>query len=579
MSTTTEEVRIKRPRPTDIEERDPKRAKNSSESDVAPAKPVLEEGSTSAMTASASISSTPTKGQIWVREQLGKMEKLYKEVLIQAALIFQHQSFSERLGLKGQRVPVHMVHRLETSWRAYEGLRRQTEWCISQSGQQPLNKPTQPSTIDVNVTSPFSHDQAQKPIASPPKSIPLPIPSHLTANGRPPAVSSPIPLGAASLLAFDGQRLQAPPGNEPISLDAAQTLQQPPFQQTQPMQEQDILQDGSTTNTTATAGVDYASMGLDELTALINGDASSFDLNMGAQIQQQQQQQQQLQGGSQAQQQQQRPQTIDLTLDDNSNVNQSAATAGAISIENGQVAQSNNSASDEAILASLGLGTTQQQSQSQSQPQAPNQNLGGQNVSAQQAPAPTTMDFDFSAALPTGTTEPDFSALAGLFPSSDDVGQQATGSMSGSTTAQQPNLTAQETSKMDQSLESLMGGSGATSTDANMLGATLEAGNGSGSDALVINSGTDNTAIPARQESEIVPDVSNQDTMSNLIAELEANNGVVQQPSGGVGVGVGVGDLDASYGEMGGIDMSDFNFTDSGGMDGDEFERLMAEFQ
>ncbi|KAK8850397.1 hypothetical protein IAR55_004315 [Kwoniella newhampshirensis] len=555
-STATEEVRIKRPRTTDIEDRDPKRVKNESD-----ASKVAATSSTPTRAAT-----TPTKGQLWVLEQLGKMEKLYKEVLIQAALIFQHQSFSERLGMKGKKVPTHMMHRLEASWRSYEGLRRQTEWCMAQSGQQPskpvlTNKPT--STLEAiaklapvpSVPSPTNHKTMASENISPPRSIPLPIPSHLTVNGQIPAVSSPIPLGAASLLAFDGQRLQGPPGNEPIAISGGsdttfqtQVSQQPPFQQTQIQSQPPLQQNDGQSSMTAQipldgsmdgsgGGIDYSSMGLEELTALINGEASAFG---ALDTTGQQQTQEQLQ-----------PQTIDLTLGGDPTANAS-----------GSQAVQNSPANNDAVLASFGLERLSQ----------PPQDLESQIVSSDQHAQNNgaTLDFDFSAALPTGSAEPDFSALAGLF-SADDTQAPASA-------PQAAESTGQELGKIEESLETLMGGHAGVQVEDDTAATAIQPDNNL------------NDEVPA-PPAQPIPEMSTEETMTNLISELSHahptsnNNGTVANDSNTIPgqptedlAGATSGEFDAGYGDMGGIDMSDFNFTDNVGMDGDEFDRLMAEF-
>ncbi|OCF39808.1 hypothetical protein I317_06360, partial [Kwoniella heveanensis CBS 569] len=144
------------------------------------------------------------EGKSWVTSQIESMEKLYKEVLVQAAMIFQHQAFSNGLGLQ-DKVPLHMMHRLEITWRTYEALRRQTEQCMAQSGQTTsTNASSSLSTNHAKLvpslhtkptsTSTLSALSALATSGTPPKTIDLPIPAHLAINLDNLRSASPIPV-------------------------------------------------------------------------------------------------------------------------------------------------------------------------------------------------------------------------------------------------------------------------------------------------------------------------------------------------------------------------------------------------
>ncbi|WVQ86032.1 hypothetical protein IAT38_008200 [Cryptococcus sp. DSM 104549] len=538
----------KRPRAPDTDERDNKRVKG-----------------------------TPSVGEVETKisEQIAKVGKLYNEVLIQAALIFRHQSLARRLGLKERRVPGHMTQRLELSWRAYEGLRKQVEWEPTDDPQikplppLPLPKSTTLAATIASLVTPFPSKSTTTPRApqtvptpapsiSPttsihPKSIPMPMPGHLTGGpggipGQAQAVSSPIPLGAASSLAFSGQALQEaqpiipplpdlPELPEMTPSGASQTSQsfQPQPQLSQPQPQQEQQEQPQQQPMQEVAPMDYSSLGLEELEMMINGDTSDIGLSLGlgggsggnaggaAQSQSGQEQQgAQQQGQGQEQVQglpdfgglenvgQHQQEVIDLTLDD--------APASLPQPEQGQQPQQDVQSMADDVFASLGLSTDLSQSQvpppPTDQPQAtsqvdnqssqPEAQLGqAQNEQPQPTPA---LDFNFSTG---GGGEHDFSALAGLFAGAS-------------------------------------GGSDLSGGGANLGGASGSGGAGAGD--------------------------GKEDPLSALMAATAGGN-LGDDQLGGLGGG------DNGFGDLGAIDMSDFNFGgDSAPIDGDEFERLMAEF-
>ncbi|WVF67968.1 hypothetical protein IAT40_002730 [Kwoniella sp. CBS 6097] len=826
-TTTTAEAR-KRPRQSSLDSsntRDPKRRKDGSSKKAAAGE--VGKGKSVAGNGIADGSKKEKEGQkdegkSWITNQIDSMEKLYKEVLIQAAMIFQHQAFSKRLGLQ-ERIPLHMMHRLEITWRTYEALRKQTEQCMAQSGQNVDS--TTPSTAQharfvpslhtkPTSTSTLSALSSLATSSTPPKTIDLPIPSHLAINLDNLRSASPVPVpvvvGANGIAALEQATSSAPPSipeagsvpnpgsnnaaqsqqseqvqnqqaagsaiaaqdqegqvqenviniansnsapnegapqgmvqngttstvplphSHPLSTDSAvqippvQPTVQPqlgsqiPLSATQPLpqaqlQQQQLLQPATTQlqqqqnqipfqpqlqmqpqplapaqapaqaqtqlGTQGQQGdVDYSALGLAELTALINGD--SFDpMSMGLPMPDNNQQSQQAQQLQQLQQPQMQPQ---VQLID------SSATVGALqqqqaNIGHGQQQQPN-------------MSTAANTTTTQAQPPAEQQ---------QQRPDATNQvaDFDFAQAFGAASagTEGDFSALAGLFPSSiPDFESSATATSGGDTVQKQndsnqnhsqsqnqnqnnsqsqtqPPLQvenqnqdqnqSQESKGGDINLSDMFGGNANSGSNANDLG-TSGNGNGNGNGNAVYNMTAtgdaqqqqQSTQPPQQQQQQQQvglennvqgqdPDLSaffsldsapssqtqtqappqseqqqqQQQQVDQQIQQQQAqpqpqpatqpqdqqpivqNSVQSQQPQSLPPTTSSVPDFSQSqipaiqsqnqnlvdtqsvtanvneqFGELGGIDMSDFDFTDAGmGMDlgGDEFERLMAEFQ
>ncbi|KAK6906772.1 hypothetical protein I203_100759 [Kwoniella mangroviensis CBS 8507] len=364
----------KRPRPSDADERDVKRLRN--------------------VDMDGDGSMKDGMGQEWVSEQMSRMEKLYKEVLIQAALVFQHQSFCKRLGLNHQKVPTQMMDRLETTWRTYEGIRRHVEWSMAQSGEKPPTSPNKPSSTLEAITRLASN-------AIPPKTMELPTPINLSITGDYIPILSTISPDKPEEVIIDQSQSQAlvldksavdpstvkkedsvpvqanqngevsittkeikddqtqlPSENQVLPISQTGLIQPPPPIETQSQTQPQTQVDG---------GLDYSSLGLDELTALING--NSFDTTTASQ-----------------------PLPIPDSITNNDTQNQ----------QNGN-----------EIFASLGLNTGVPPSNSQHQ----------QDGSQGQQQPPIPMEIDFASALNGVTTnggldgEADFSALAGLFAS------------------------------------------------------------------------------------------------------------------------------------------------------------------
>lgn len=270
-------------------------------------------------------------------------------------------------------------------------------------------------------------------------------------------LASPIPLGAASSLAFDGQALQEAPPVPPPSLSGTVSSSIA------------IPADGTTVTAGGSAGtgagagegaVDFSSLGFNELNQLINGDPTPFGIHLdgtssaSTQINNQNQPQQgqalglglgqvQGQGQSQAQAQtqgkaqgqegiaQKRTEVIDLTLDDEavdmSKSQSQSQLATQLPAQNQTQTQNQNQKQPEPepssladdVLASLGFSTDLNLTINQDQPASlpPFTNQGAQNA-ADGGKGP--LDFGLN-------TEHDFSALAGLFQGSNGTPGAGTG--------------------------------------------------------------------------------------------------------------------------------------------------------
>ncbi|WVW80992.1 hypothetical protein I302_102983 [Kwoniella bestiolae CBS 10118] len=594
----------KRPRPTDkADERDVKRSKN-----------IDGQGDTMTMQVDGNHKE-------WVTEQMNRMEKLYKEVLIQSALVFQHQSFCKRLGQTQQKVPKHMMDRLETTWRTYEGLRRHTEWIMAQSGDQPIKSPLS------TTSKPSSTLEAITRLASnplPPNTLELPTPINLSIIGEyvpistsvvpdkedtsaakvipdksvvedipiPKVEEQPEPSAQPDTNVISGPseikkeieqpQLQAQPAEIPIT-QTGLVQPPPPVQQPQPQPPQ--IPTETEIQPLDAGNIDYSTLGLDELTALINGDgsAASFD-NSGI-----------------------------PTNDQQSNTNNE-------------------------IFASLGLDTA--------------------IAPSQQQPA-QTMELDFAQALNTGAGgldgEADFSALAGLFANDQpSIPQMTEGGENGgmnmnieglegllgdtsNTTSEQPTVDIKQNLQGDQaqSQSQLQPQDQTSDHQTDLAVPNNEQINHQISQPSIppdpqpqpeAQPTTENT-VPApapppkqtqtqrqtqvqsdqpesnqqqqesqQQQQEAAPPPLTSQPQSNTLPEQSLQPPVDQsffQPDFSLPDPTNQAqtqnqnqefnlDVSAGGGEFGEIDMSDFNFTDAGlegmGMGGDEFERLMAEF-
>ncbi|OXG87808.1 hypothetical protein C350_00815, partial [Cryptococcus neoformans MW-RSA36] len=416
------------------------------------------------------------------------VEKLYSQVVVQAALIFQYMDYSRRIGLKNTKVPVQLQQQLELSWRAYESLRTQIHWDDSKGDRPKALSSTPPLPLPRSVTlatsiptpaiPPLPAKSSSPASAAATSSLqaskisaqaPLPIPAHLGDAARlqngpekthgPQAqthaqmggFSSPIPLGAASSLAFEGQALQEAPVVPPPTLPAA-TLSSTA-----------IPADGPTVTggggagtdigTDAGAGaVDFSSLGFNELNQLINGDPTPFGIhldgtaNTSTQINNQSQPQQgrglglglgQVQGQVQAQEKaqgqegsaQKHADVIDLTTDDDaagiSKPQSQSQLATQTPNQNQNQAEPEPSSLADDVLASLGFSTDLNLTINQDQPPSlpAFTNSQAQNA-ADGGKATGTLDFGLN-------TEHDFSALAGLFQGASGTGTPGAGTGAG----------------------------------------------------------------------------------------------------------------------------------------------------
>ncbi|WWC98724.1 hypothetical protein V866_005617 [Kwoniella sp. B9012] len=616
----------KRPRPSDADERDVKRLKN--------------------VDMDGDGSMKDGMGQEWVSEQISRMEKLYKEVLIQAALVFQHQSFCKRLGLNHQKVPTHMMDRLEITWRTYEGIRRHVEWSMAQSGEQPSTPPNKPSSTLEAITRLASN-------AIPPKTMILPTPINLSIVGDYIPVLSTISPDKPEEVVIDQSQIQAPvldksaedtsavKTEESVAVQANQNgedtmttkdikddqLQLPSENQVLPISQTGLIQPPPPIETQSQSqsqsqpqvdgGLDYSSLGLDELTALING--NSFDTTTTSQ-----------------------PLPIPDSITNNDAQNQ----------QNGN-----------EIFASLGLDTSVPPSNGQ------NQQDGSQG---QQQPL-QPMEIDFTSALNGVTTtggldgEADFSALAGLFANEQPptLPENQIGNGNNNVNADISGL-VKEDSALNNSLEGLEGllkGNNEVNQSTSVVNAdhngNLEVQKEQPSENqaqsqinVQISNEQANTEHPTRvavsgggpadgqdepkiNETQMPPPVDNPPDQSQSSAqptdqtqvqpqsqpsnpeqpqpqpqpesqsqpqpEAQPQSESLSQPqisfdqqffqpdfslpdtsTANADINQGFNVDGGGGGEFGEIDMSDFNFTDAGlegmGMGGDEFERLMAEF-
>ncbi|WWC72414.1 uncharacterized protein I206_106376 [Kwoniella pini CBS 10737] len=609
----------KRPRASDVEERDVKRLRNEDSHQV--------DGNNS-------VTDDPQSNEILL-DKMGKMEKLYKEILIQSALIFQHQSFSKRLGLKQQMVPTHMMHRLETTWRSYEGVRKQIEWFTAQSGK---NLPSSSQASGSRPSSTLASIMRLASNVTPPKPLDLPTPVNLYIAGQYTPLESPAPPEKDEVVEVITQEppaeviSQVPPSgqartdnqeslHQPLdntsSAQPAQAIQtglvEPPPPVENPMQ----LQNQILVENDLSSAMNYSTLGLDELEALVNGNA--FE-NVSS--------------------------TLDMTMGGNSQ-------NPALNNVNVNVATNQSQQTSNEILASLGLetGTTQLQppqstinvDQSQQQTQQSNPQPQQQDQSA---------DFEFSQALSNGTAglanDMDFSALAGLFSNE----QPPSTIPQPSTSAGQTLDNGSKADKIDGLDDTLSAGNGPTSKNNEIAVAKPGAISDSGQiidtaskqnqsqnqlQESTANQDNDMTSLlsfePASQplslpqttpitapvqpvlsnavqtavDSQSVPPPENtQQSESSHTDQSQQQNVQLTQPGfdniasqpfpdfGAFQPDLQVqsrgqnqtGDLQIGQdqnNEFGQIDMSDFNFTDAGienmGMGGDEFERLMAEFE
>ncbi|WWC65384.1 uncharacterized protein I303_108002 [Kwoniella dejecticola CBS 10117] len=409
----------KRPRASDSDERDVKRLRN----DNAPG----------AETGEKSNHQTGPPSQEWLTEKMSGMEKLYKEVLIQSALIFQHQSFSKRLGLNQQNVPSSMMHRLEATWRTYEGLRRQIEWCMVQTGTK---LPASPSA-NTGSGKPSSTLAAIMRLASnvtPPTSTQLPTPVNIHVAGKYIPLDSPaspdsekegtsittnttpveqkpgldalatsqIPsdqqTGADVMVKLENQKSVTNNSGDQSQQTQTSTVQtglvEPPPPVSIPLQVQVAMDADANVNVNGNGAIDYSTLGLDELEALVNGNAfGNLAPDMGM--------------------------SMDMNTDISSNNNNPSNLIANPGINlNGEQNPPNSGGNGNSLFASLGLDTGTQQTQAAQSTISLDQQSQSQQPQAQQQ-QDQPIDFDFSQALSNGSAglegDMDFSALAGLF--------------------------------------------------------------------------------------------------------------------------------------------------------------------
>ncbi|WVO17483.1 hypothetical protein L204_105175 [Cryptococcus depauperatus] len=525
---------------------------------------------------------------------LRKVKKLYNEVVLQAAIIFQFMDYSKRIGLVDKKVPTHMTERLEWSWRAYEGMRSRIQWDTAEGDLSKMLSPMPPLPLPKSTTLANSIPSSVSPI--PLKSLrssstvpfpkaPVSRPTRLTIVSRlaeprtQMGVSSPIPLGATSSLAFEGQSLQGAPlfaasqsemGNMPTLDRAAQAQIPTSAQANQP-------------------SVDYSSLGLDELSQFIHGGPSAFRINLNptpqseasSQMQTQRQRASSNQEPVQVQPQgQKQPEIIDLTADDK--------TPGMY-----PPADRSQEHRPQPMAISQLQTASQLQSQNSSGPSLADEVLASLGFS-------DLSDIDLAAnANGTGFDmggQHDYSALAGLFLDSSvgSSGQQAQEPQQPSHSQSQPqsrsesqsqlpayqslqnneqpaatgvaidSAAAENGKKKEESMENML------AVADNLIATTSSEGRerqGQPAQSLQLPRSTD--PEPQQQQRQEKED-SAQEQAQNMSNMSNMNFGMGNFPSNN-----GLGD---SLGDLEGIDMSDFNFRDEGSIGGEEFERLMAEF-
>ncbi|WVQ70601.1 hypothetical protein IAR50_000120 [Cryptococcus sp. DSM 104548] len=457
---------------------------------------------------------------------------------------------------------------------------------------------------------------------------PLPLPAHLISDSPAALAStaSPIPLGDASTKAFQGQALR----------EAAPILE-PPASGQQP-------QHGAGAGAEAGAGagsLNYGSMGFNELSSLINGDPSAFGIHLDGVGQSDPGQTQR----AQSQQAQGNRDVIDLTSDDDIIPIQApppklsrapSSTQNAAPKTSTETYQQQQQAANDDLLASLGLGG--QDPPGASGTTGTGENVvdfdlggGGEDFSAlaglfqggdagsggaggggqgqNNVPAPTiSAQTSAPAQIPAGAppslplpnpqqsaAPPPSAALAekeaaaeamggplkDLFAEADDLissipvqtdrpvaEAQPHGDMYPPPAPAPPQPQAQAQSQPAQNQNQTHQNAPSQSAPSQMshdplLGMSLDMSS-MGMDMSSLGGSFGNG-----QDSGM-----GQDGLNDL--SMDPDTGM------NMGMGMGMGG-DSGYGEMGGIDMNDFNFGGDGGdganMDGEEFERLMAEFQ
>ncbi|ODN82798.1 hypothetical protein L202_01071 [Cryptococcus amylolentus CBS 6039] len=578
-------------------------------------------------------------------DKLVELDKRYSQLVMQAALVFQYTVFSRRIGLQNAEAPIRMTRRLEQCWRSYEGLRRQIQWdpamgekpkCLQAIPPIPLpksvtlaslipapapilKKSSSPELPQETKTEVVQEVQVKAEPAGGELHAPLPLPAHLISDSPagPTSTASPVPLGAASTNAFQGQALrEAAPITEPQAQAEAGA---------------------------GAGSLDYGSMGFNELSSLINGDPSAFGIHLDGV------------GGvgqpdtRQSQQPPVKHDVIDLTSDDDiipiqapapklSRATSHNQPRASPKVSNETYQQQQQAASND-ILASLGLS-------GQDAPEASSGNATGENV----------MSFDL------GGSGEDFSALAGLFQGRDagpggsggqDAQPQPAPTIPARTTAPPSQIPTQthpiphqdppppSTALAEKEGQAEAGGVGGSLEDlfaeADGLISTIPVEEDvlkaeeqpsqslyqapvpaqtqpqaqvpsqpsqAQSQAQSQNQSQQNASStnPPNQISHdpllgMSLDISNMGMGNMDMSSLGGNFGIGQSTGmdgdnlndmsmdTGIGMDMGIGmGGDSGYGGMGGIDMNDFNFGggdggDGGNIDGEEFERLMAEFQ
>lgn len=164
-----------------------------------------------------------------------------------------------RSGIPAKRIPAHLSHRIQVAWERYDLCRRQLEAFLRQNA----GGASSPSRAIV------------LPTPQPP--IPLPLPARLQTDSAP--LASPVPLSTASIFAFDGSKAPVPvsTSNAAVPGPGAPPITAPPIDLT--------TLDPSTFGLGDMPGgmdaMDLSSLGMDELSAIINGGSFPFSGDIG----------------------------------------------------------------------------------------------------------------------------------------------------------------------------------------------------------------------------------------------------------------------------------------------------------
>ncbi|ORX41121.1 hypothetical protein BD324DRAFT_678509 [Kockovaella imperatae] len=204
-----------------------------------------------------------TKGAKWMVAQVEKMQEYHTACLKVVTVIIQYRTYARQMRMKNPQIPPGLMQQLQSYWESYEAIKRHVEWYMTQNALH-ASTPSRPPPI---TSSPIA------PIVPPLSAIQTEVPK-----------SSPIPLSTASMLAYDNQSIEAP-SVAPPNLPTVPAVPSVPAPKPIPAFAQDL---GGMSGTSTTDQLDLSSLGMEELSALLNdnnanpfGDGSSSDFLAG----------------------------------------------------------------------------------------------------------------------------------------------------------------------------------------------------------------------------------------------------------------------------------------------------------